>query len=96
MIVASAATVARQQGSTKLQRITRETMASLGAATGAASGAVIGGAIGWLMGMGFLSISDIGPFTWAGPLMAAFTGFTAGGFIGGLAGVLIGMFIPDL
>jgi hypothetical protein len=48
------------------------------------------------MGMGFLSISDIGPFTWAGPLMAAFTGFTAGGFIGGLAGVLIGMFIPDL
>lgn len=73
-----------------------ETTLSLGAATGAASGAVIGGAIGWLTGISLLSISDVGPLTWAGPIMAAFTGFAAGGLIGGLIGALIGMLIPDL
>src|SRR6202140_1597380 len=49
----------------------QNTKAPEGAATGAAGGAVLGGALGWMVGIGALAIPGLGPFSAAGPIMAA-------------------------
>src|SRR5260370_8892075 len=49
----------------------KSTKAPEGATTGAGTGAGLGGGWGWLAGIGPLAIPGLGPFTAAGPLMAA-------------------------
>ena len=73
----------------------KNTKAPEGATTGAGSGAVLGGAMGWLLGIGAIAITGLGPFIAAGPIMAALAGAGLGGAVGGIAGALIGMGIPE-
>jgi hypothetical protein len=73
----------------------KSTKAPEGATAGAGTGAVIGGVLGWLVGIGAIVVSGIGPFVAAGPIMAALAGVGAGGVIGGIAGSLIGLGIPE-
>jgi len=67
-----------------------------GAAAGVATGAVLGGTLGWLIGIGAFSITGIGPFLAAGPVLAALTGAGIGGTVGGISGALIGYGIPEI
>lgn len=67
-----------------------------GAAAGVATGAVLGGTLGWLIGIGAFSITGVGPFLAAGPILAAITGMGIGGTVGGISGALIGYGIPEL
>ena len=73
----------------------QRTRAPEGAAIGASVGIVVGAALGWLLGIGTLAISDLGPFLAAGPLVAALAGAGIGAIAGGLAGALIGMGMPQ-
>jgi len=73
----------------------KATKAPEGAATGAGSGAVLGGALGLLAGIGALAIPGVGPFSAAGPIMAALAGVGVGGAVGGFTGALIGLGIPE-
>lgn len=73
----------------------QRTRAPEGAATGASVGIVVGAALGWLLGIGTLAISHLGPFLAAGPLVAALAGAGIGAIAGGLAGALIGMGMPQ-
>jgi hypothetical protein len=66
-----------------------------GAATGMGAGAMIGGALGWLVGIGALSIPDLGLLVAAGPIIGALAGAGAMGTVGGIAGALIGLSIPE-
>jgi outer membrane lipoprotein SlyB len=50
--------------------------------------------LGWLLGVGILVISNIGPFLTAGPIMAALAGACIGALVAGVAGALIGMEMP--
>ena len=74
----------------------KNTKAPEGAATGAGTGGVIGGALGWIAGIGALAIPGVGPFSAAGPIMAALSGAAIGAAAGGIAGGLIGLGIPEL
>ena len=73
----------------------KDTKAPEGATAGGGAGAVIGGTLGLLAGIGALAIPGVGPFTAAGPIMAALAGIGVGGAVGGFAGALIGMGIPE-
>ncbi len=66
-----------------------------GTAAGGTSGAVVGGVLGWLAGVGSIAIPGIGPFTAAGPIMAALAGIGVGSVAGGLVGALVGAGIPE-
>jgi uncharacterized membrane protein len=67
-----------------------------GASAGVATGAVLGGTLGWLIGIGAFSVTGIGPFIAAGPVLAAITGMGIGGTVGGISGALIGYGIPEM
>lgn len=71
------------------------TKAPEGATSEAGSGAVIGGALGWLLGIGALTIPELGPFLAAGPIMAILAGIGVGGAVGGFTGALVGLGIPE-
>src|SRR5271165_2778451 len=73
----------------------KDTKAPEGATAGAGTGAVVGGALGWLVGIGALAITGLGPFIAAGPIMAALAGIGVGGAVGGFTGALVGMGIPE-
>src|SRR5580765_2130745 len=73
----------------------KSTKAPEGATAGAGTGAVLGGGLGWLVGIGALAIPGLGPFSAAGPIVAALAGAGAGGALGGLTGALVGMGIPE-
>ena len=73
----------------------KATKAREGAATGAGLGAIIGGALGWLAGTGALSITGLGPFLVAGPIIATLAGIGVGGTMGGVSGALLGLAMPE-
>ena len=83
------------RGTTREFAHEKGTKAPEGAVTGAGTGGVIGGVLGWLVGIGALAITGLGPFIAAGPLMAALGGVGVGGVVGGLVGALVGMGIPE-
>jgi hypothetical protein len=82
-------------GKTREVGLANATKAPEGATTGAAAGGVLGGLGGWLLGIGALSVSGLGPFVAAGPIMAALSGAALGATAGGLTGALIGYGIPE-
>lgn len=67
-----------------------------GAVAGVSAGGAIGGTLGLLAGVGALSVSGLGSFVAAGPIMAALSGAAAGAAVGGIAGALIGMGLPEV
>jgi hypothetical protein len=71
------------------------TKAPEGAVAGARTGAVVGGVLGWLVGIGWLAITGVGPFIAAGPIVAALAGVGAGDTVGGIAGGLAGLGLPE-
>ena len=73
----------------------KNTKAPEGAAAGMSAGAMIGGALGWLVGIGVLSIPDLGPLVAVGPIIGALAGAGAIGTVGGIAGALVGLSIPE-
>src|SRR4029079_1315445 len=73
----------------------KHTKAPEGAATGAGTGGVLGGVTRWLVGLGSLPITGVGPFIAAGPIMAALSGAAIGAAVGGLVGTLVGLGIPE-
>jgi hypothetical protein len=70
----------------------KNTKAPEGAAVGAGAGGGIDGALGWIAGIGAVSISGVGPFIAAGPIVAALRGAT----VRGIAGGLLGLGIPEI
>jgi hypothetical protein len=73
----------------------QHTKAPEGATAGAATGGVLGGTLGWLVGIGALSLTGLGPLIAAGPIVAALSGAAVGAGVGGLTGALVGMGIPE-
>lgn len=72
------------------------TKAPEGAVAGAGAGGAIGGTLGLLAGVGALSVSGLGSFVAAGPILAALSGAAAGAAVGGITGALIGMGVPEI
>ena len=72
------------------------TKAPEGAVAGVGAGGAIGGTLGLLAGVGALSVSGLGSFVAAGPIMAALSGAAAGAAVGGITGALIGMGVPEI
>src|SRR5207247_6332895 len=64
----------------------QHTKAPEGAATGAGTGGAVGGVLGWLVGIGSLAITGVGPFIAAGTMMCALGGAGSGAAVGGLCG----------
>lgn len=86
--------MADESGSQKFAH-DNSTKAPEGATTGAGAGLVIGGTLGWLVGIGTLAISGVGPLIAAGPIVALLAGAGTGAAVGGIAGGLIGVGIPE-
>jgi hypothetical protein len=72
------------------------TKAPEGAVAGVSAGGAIGGTLGLLAGVGALSVSGLGPFVAAGPILSALSGAAAGAAVGGITGALIGMGVPEI
>jgi hypothetical protein len=72
------------------------TKAPEGAVAGVGAGGAIGGTLGLLAGVGALSVSGLGSFVAAGPILAALSGAAAGAAVGGITGALIGMGVPEV
>jgi hypothetical protein len=66
-----------------------------GATKGAGIGWLLGGYLGFMIGMGDLSISGMGPFIAAGPIIAALSGSALGTMLGGIMGSSIGLSLPE-
>jgi hypothetical protein len=62
---------------------------------GAIAGAILGGVLGWLIGIGSLSMPQLGALATAGPAVAALAGAGALGILAGLIGALVGLGIPE-
>jgi len=55
----------------------------------------VGGVLGWLVSVGALSVSGVGAFVAAGPIVATLAGIGVGAAVGGIAGGLIGLEVPE-
>ncbi len=73
----------------------KNTRASEGAAVGVRTGGVMGCALGWIVGIGALTIPEVGPLNSAGPIVAALGGAAIGATVGAVVGGVIGLRIPE-
>lgn len=58
-------------------------------AAGASLGAVLGAGLGWLVGIGLLGSSALGPVVPAGPIVGFLSGLGLGATMGGIADALL-------